>query len=65
MKPPIIKTLETLELIHQALDSDDEEQRACARSAFSALMPYVRQPKAPVQRKHYDAIMALYEVMKR
>ena len=69
MKPPIIDTVKTLRLVHKALASvkdpegADKDLYKTALSASSAVVPYLRQPQAPVQKQHYEAIQALHRAM--
>lgn len=67
MKPPVIDTLDELAVVHAALkrteDDIHSELAKAAMSAFSAILPYIRQPNAPVQQKHFDAIQRLHDMM--
>lgn len=70
MKAPIIDTLDALHCVQEALEKcghdgrvHDVELYRTACSALSAIVPYLRQPKPPVQTKHYDAVQALYKAM--
>jgi hypothetical protein len=70
LKVPIIDTLEALGCVQQALERcgtdgrvHDPELYRTACSALSAIVPYLRQPKAPVQTKHYEAVQDLYKAM--
>lgn len=69
MKPPIINTLEVLDLVQRALKQakdptgQDQELFKTALSASSALVPYLKHPEAEVMPKHYEAIQDLYRAM--
>lgn len=64
-----IDTVKALRACHAALgqtkdkpttDPDAERLRAFTNSALSATLVYLREPNPPVQKKHYDAVEALY-----
>lgn len=69
MKAPIIDTVKTLRLVHKALaavkdpEGVDRELYKTALSASSAVIPYLKQPKAAVQEQHFQAIQALHRAM--
>lgn len=69
MKPPIIDTQKSLELVHRAFTlckdphGADSDLWDTASSAFSAVLLYIKNKEAPVQQKHFQAIQALEKAM--